>query len=180
MPNISALNQSILRFPGPPELPVFYPNVGLRHGDENCSRELDFLFWIINGVIGVFILCGNTVTCAAFLRFQNLRRSYMNLLLLSLAICDVLMAVTVTPGYAAFCTGCRYGFSKLCWVFEGGKDICFLSSTFNLLAISYDRQLAIFQPLKYQTKMSRKKIRYILSAVWIGPICLTSDRKSVV
>lgn len=176
MPNISALNQSIVRFPGPPDLPVFHPNADISHDGENCSKELDFLFWIINGVIGVLILSGNSVTCAAFLRFENLRRSYMNLLLLSLAICDVLMAITVTPGYAAFCTGCRYGFSKLCWVFEGGKDVCFLSSTFNLLAISYDRQLAIFQPLKYQTKMSRKKIRYILSAVWIGPLCLTSVR----
>lgn len=144
--------------------------------DKNCSRELDFLFWFINGAIGTIIVIGNSLTCAAFLRFENLRRSYMNLFLLSLAICDALMAVLVTPGYAAFCTGCLYSLSKLCWLFESGKDICFLNSTFNLLAISYDRYMAIFQPLKYQTKMSLRKFRLILLAVWITPVCLALIR----
>lgn len=158
-----------------PGLPTFQRNGG-QINSGNCSEELDFLFWIINGGIGVVILLGNVLTCAAFLRFENLRRSYMNLFLLSLAVCDVFMAVMVAPGYAAFCTGCTYSLSKLCWVFEAGKDICFLNSTFNLLAISYDRHLAIFQPLNYQTKMSRTKIRLILSAVWITPVFLATVR----
>ena len=177
MSKISANNSTVLISSDYQQnLPVFQPHVSEINVDEICSRELDFIFWIINGAFGVLILLGNFLICAAFLRFENLRRSYMNLLLLSLAICDALMAVIVTPGYAAFCAGCKYNFSELCWVFEGGKDVCFLTSTFNLLAISYDRRLAIFQPLKYQSKMSRRKLRLILSFVWIAPPCLSSLR----
>lgn len=175
MPEAFANNSSSLPRSSYQGLPTFQHGVGL-NSDENCSKQLDFLFWIINGAIGVAVLLGNSLTCAAFLRFENLRRSYMNMFLLSLAVCDVLMAILVTPGYAAFCTGCTYSLSELCWVFEGGKDICFLNSTFNLLAISYDRHLAIFQPLYYQTRMSRKKFRLILSAVWVTPVCLASVR----
>ncbi|XP_022790870.1 melanopsin-like [Stylophora pistillata] len=155
---------------------AFKPPRAELNPNEDCSKELDFAFWIINGVLGVLILLGNSLTCATFLRFETLRRSYMNLLLLSLAICDAAMAVIVTPGYATFCTGCLYNLSAFCWFFEGGKDVCLLTSTFNLLAISYDRQLAIFQPLKYQAKMSRRKIHVILSVVWLTPLCLASPR----
>lgn len=170
-----ANNSSFMLSSSDQGLPTFQ-RYGDKINEENCSKELDFLFWIVNGAIGVVILLGNALTCAAFLRFENLRRSYMNLFLLSLAVCDVLMAVIVTPGYAAFCTGCTYTLSGVCWVFESGKDICFLNSTFNLLAISYDRHMAIFQPLNYQIRMSQRKIRLILSAVWITPVCLASVR----
>ncbi|XP_068674697.1 D(1) dopamine receptor-like [Montipora foliosa] len=169
-------NKSSLNLSHPQKRPTSLRSHWDKDRDENCSRELDFLFWIVNGFIGVVILLGNSLTCAAFLRFENLRRSYMNQFLLSLAVCDILMAVLVTPGYAAFCVGCTYTLTEFCWMFEGGKDICFLASTFNLLAISYDRYLAMYHPLRYQTRMSRKTIAVILSAVWITPVSLASVR----
>ena len=144
--------------------------------DENCSRNLDALFWVINGFMGVVILFGNSLTCAAFLRLENLRRSSMNQFLLSLSVCDVLMGVLVPPGYASFCIGCSYRLSQLCWVFVAAKDVCFLASTLNVLAISYDRYSAVFQPLKYQVRMSGKAIAVILSTVWVTPVCIASIR----
>ena len=91
-------------------LPTFQ-SLGGHIIDKNCSRELDFLFWFINGAIGTIIVIGNSLTCAAFLRFEYLRRSYMNLFLLSLAICDALMAVLVTPGVCCI-------LYRLCILFE--------------------------------------------------------------
>ena len=176
MSQMSSNNSTMFSNHYPVHFPDFNPPTGELESNGDCNLELDFAFWIINGVFGVLILLGNSLTCATFLRFENLRRSYMNLLLLSLAICDAAMAVIVTPGYATFCTGCSYNLSKFCWFFEGGKDVCLLTSTFNLLAISYDRHLAIFQPLKYQVKMSRRKLRVILSVVWLTPLFLASLR----
>ena len=158
------------------KLPLDLQNYSGEETDENCSRNLDALFWIINGSMGVVIFLGNSLTCAVFVRFGNLRRSSMNQFLLSLSVCDVLMGVLVPPGYASFCTGCSYTLSQLCWVFVGAKDVCFLASTLNILAISFDRYSAMFQPLKYEVRMSGKAIVVMLSTVWVTPVCLASIR----
>ena len=146
--------------------------------DEKCDETLELVSWIINGFLGILIFLGNSFVFLVFLHSKRLCRVYMNMFLLSLALCDLSMAVFVVPGYAAFCTGCSYPLTDLCWLFEGGKDVCFLASVFSLLAITYDRYLAVFRPLNYQVKMTQAKVYGIVLTSWLLPVVLASVRNA--
>lgn len=132
-----------------------------------CNETLEMVFWILYGSAGVVILTGNLFTFLVFVLTKRLRRSYMNIFLVSLAVADIMMAVLVVPGYAAFCNGrCRYAMSKHCWLMAGLKDIAFGGTVLNLAAISFDRFLAVLRPLRYQIFMTKRSVCYILVGVW--------------
>ena len=142
----------------------------------NCSETLDRIFWVINGVLAVVIFAGNSVTCAIFLSSKQLRQQHMNKFLVSLAVSDILMAVMVIPGYAAFCGGCQYLSGDACWILAQTKDLVLSSSFFSLLAITYDRYLAVLRPLQYSSTMSRRKVTCILTAIWVVPAVVATMR----
>lgn len=141
-----------------------------------CDHRLDVVFWVVNGIIGVVILLGNSFTCAVFLSSSYLRRNYMNIYLISLAVADISMAVLVAPGFAAFCSGCTYKWSEYCWFFGGARDIAFPATVLNLLAITYDRYTAVIRPLHYAATMTNRKVFTILIAVWVTPLVVSSLR----
>lgn len=143
---------------------------------QRCDNSLDQIFWVIDAFFGACILAGNSFTIAVFLFGGQLYRSQMNVFLLSLAFSDVLLALVVIPSYAAYCTGCSASLSKLCWFFEGGKDYTFLASVFNVLAISYDRHVAVFRPLLYNLQMTEKRMILILILTWFLPGILAGLR----
>lgn len=143
---------------------------------QQCDNSLEQIFLVINAFLGVCILAGNSFTIAVFVFGGQLYRSQMNAFLLSLAVSDILLALVVIPSYAAYCTGCSVFLSKLCWFFEGGKDYTFLASVFNLLAISYDRHLAVFRPLLYNLQMTEKRMIFILILTWFLPGILAGIR----
>lgn len=132
-----------------------------------CDYELDKIFWILNGVLGLAIILGNTFTCAVFLSRSHLRENYMNIYLISLGVADISMAILVVPGYAAFCSGCTYTWSNYCWFFGGARDISLPATVLNLMAITYDRHLAVLRPLHYASTMTKRKVFGILLVVWI-------------
>ena len=156
------------------------PGYGLQqqsnHSRIVCDHELDAIFWILNGVVGLAILLGNSFTVAVFLSRVHLRENYMNIYLISLGIADISMALLVVPGYSAFCSGCTYKLSKYCWFFGGARDIAFPATILNLLAITYDRHLAVLKPLHYASTMTRRKVFTILLGVWITPLAVSSVR----
>lgn len=147
-------------------------------GNNNldCSFQLDLLFWVVNGIIGAAILLGNTFTCVVFLSRSHLRQNYMNIYLVSLAVADILMGLLVVPGFAAFCSGCTYKWSEYCWLFGGARDIAFPATVLNLLAITYDRYLAVLRPLQYASTMTKRKVFSVLVAVWVTPLIVSSVR----
>lgn len=141
-----------------------------------CDQRLDVVFWVVNGIIGVVILLGNSFTCTVFLSSSDLRRNYMNIYLVSLGVADISMALLVVPGFAAFCSGCTYKWSEYCWVFGGARDIAFPATVFNVLAITYDRYTAVIRPLHYASTMTNRRVFTILFAVWVTPIVLSALR----
>lgn len=148
----------------------------LEQNQSLCDFKLDAIFWIINGVLGIAILLGNSFTCAVFLSRSYLRENYMNIYLISLGVADISMAVLVVPGFAAFCSGCIYKLIEHCWFFGGARDIAFPATVLNLLAITYDRHLAVLRPLHYTSTMTKRKVFTILLGVWLTPLVIASVR----
>ena len=141
-----------------------------------CSLTLDMIFWVLDSILAALILAGNSLACAVFLKTRHLRRSYMNIYLVSLAASDICMGVLVMPFYSVFCSGCKYSLTKHCWLIRLVKGVTFGANIFNLLAISLDRHEAFFNSLRYASNMTKRRLGFILAAVWGIPALLTSAR----
>ena len=134
---------------------------------SSCDQALETTFMVLNTTFGAVILLGNLSVFLSIATRPRLRQQPMNLFIASLAITDIIMAVVVVPSYSLFCVGClEYSVSKYCWFMEGAKDIALASSIYNLLAISYDRALAVYQPLQYPSLMTRRRALFIIIIVW--------------
>jgi len=149
----------------------------IQMGNYTCSTSTEVLFFTLYGVIGVIIFTGNLFACVVFLTTEKLRRSKMNVLLVSLATWDILMSVLVVPFYAVFCgRGCEYSLRSYCWLMRGAKDCVKIGTTLNLYAITYDRYIAVLHPLQYGSKITPKRITFMLAVVWCLPMILASIR----
>ena len=140
-----------------------------------CQKDLERIFWILFGAQGVIIFFGNIIAVIVFLSNKKPRKSYMNIFLESLGFADILVALLVIPGHAIFCTGCQYTITRHCWFIGGARFVVFPATKFNLLAITYDRYLAVLRPLKYRVKMTEKRVISILLFAWTLPVVLLGD-----
>lgn len=145
--------------------------------ENGCNISIERLFFILHSVIGATIFTGNVLTSVVFLKTEKLRRNKMNVLLVSLAAWDILMSVLVVPFYAVYCgRGCQYSLTSYCWLMRGAKDCVKIATTLNLYAITYDRYIAVLQPLQYKSKVTSKRVAAILAAVWLLPVFLAGIR----
>lgn len=144
---------------------------------SECNESLDLIFLVLFGFISVIILCGNGLACFIFLSDAHFRRCFMNTFLVSLGLADIMMALIIMPSHVIFCTSsCSQSLSEHCWLISSTRYLVFPATKLNLLAISYDRYTAVMQPLKYNAKMTSKKVFTILTTVWTIPITLTASR----
>ena len=144
---------------------------------SSCDQSLETLFTVLNLIIGAITFFGNLLVFVAIVTSSRLRRKPMNRFLASLAVTDIIMGACVGPGYSLFCVGCLdYPLSRYCWLMEVPKDIALVSSISNLLAISFDRYLAVYRPLRYPSLMTKRRVVFILSFGWGLSFAIASIR----
>ena len=116
--------------------------------DSSSNRvsviEEEFLIWaIIDGLLLVAILCGNILTILAVRYSRRLRSVISNHFVLSLAISDILVGLTL-PYHLTFYLGSDLGSSKhWCLLRFFFVIMACCVSIWNLIAIALDRYLSL-------------------------------------
>lgn len=118
--------------------------------DRVASIEGDVLVWaIIDGFLLIAILCGNILTILAVRFSRRLRSVISNHFVLSLAISDILVGLTL-PYHLAFYLGFGLGSSKwFCLLRFFFVIVACTVSIWSLIAIALDRYIAICYSLHY-------------------------------
>ncbi|KAM6465755.1 trace amine-associated receptor 5-like [Liasis olivaceus] len=145
----------------------------------SCSRTLhpfgvQLTIYVVCAAGVLLTIMGNLLVVISIFHFKILHTP-TNLLLLSLALADLLLGLTVLP------------FSTIrsvesCWYF--GDDFCrlhtfldtvfCLTSIFHLCFISVDRHCAICDPLLYPTKFTIRVACIYIALGWGVPVVYTS------
>ncbi|XP_020892763.1 trace amine-associated receptor 13c-like [Exaiptasia diaphana] len=143
-------------------------------------REMVLWVWIIRAVIAVLTVLGNGLVMILMLRSRRLR-VIQNTFIFSLALADFLVGAVITPTDLV----CSYWYPTSCeWpTLRTTYDILLHLSVTNLCALTFDRYMAVVEPLQYHSVLSRRHIVIILvvslfaAAVLpiIGHICLANS-----
>lgn len=154
------------------------PDNGTTMVDSGHFREFkdtaDFVLGILCVLLIPCICFGNSLVIISLIKFRPLRtRTYM--LVGNLSVADSLLAIVTLPVYAMFYFKytalesvkylCLFKFSSVCASMS--------ASMINLVAIGFDRYVAILHPLKYKTIVTHKRIRIFIICMWIYivPVC---------
>lgn len=138
---------------------------------NHCNTTLIYSEAALRSIVGLTIAIGfgtgvgNLLVMASVYCFKNLR-SLSNFFLVSLAASDLLVGTVIAP---------LYSLTSFKWPVVGttvGQVYDFIvifglaASSFSLVAVTYDRHLAISSPLQYSSKMTLRTCRVILFTVW--------------
>lgn len=127
-------------------------------------------------------LVGNIMVVVCFYHFPHLR-TRCNYFIISLSLADICVALFAMPFWLVLQLTENMErdvysiISAEVYRFWSSMDILVgVASITNLAAVSFDRQLAITSPFRYQTLLSHNNVIAVIVATWIYSIIITSGR----
>lgn len=128
----------------------------------------DLVMGIICIVLIPLVTTGNLLILLCLWRFKKLR-TITNSLIGNLSVADSIVGLVTLPVYALFYLYySNVGCNKYLCLFKFSSVACSMSaSMINLVAIGFDRYVAILHPLKYKTWLTTKRIRIFVIVMWI-------------
>ena len=122
---------------------------------------------IVCGLIICVTILGNVLVCTAVAIVKKLRTP-SNLLIVSLAVSDLLVASLVMPFALVYEVKGRWVFGQqICDVWTSLDVFLCTSSILNLCMISIDRYFVITRPFQYAMKRTPARISLMIFAVWL-------------
>ncbi|XP_028990304.1 D(5)-like dopamine receptor [Betta splendens] len=121
----------------------------------------------------VSTLLGNTLVCAAVIKFRHLRSKVTNAFVVSLAVSDLFVAVLVMPWRAVSEVAGIWLFGRFCDTWIAFDIMCSTASILNLCIISMDRYWAISSPFRYERKMTRRFALLMIGVAWTLSILIS-------
>ncbi|KAK6749051.1 hypothetical protein RB195_001580 [Necator americanus] len=121
---------------------------------------------IFMGIVCMVVVCGNIFVLYALISQPSLHTT-TNFLVLSLTISDLLLGTAIIPfaiiqehskDWLFGDVGCRLWLTADVWFST--------ASIYNLLAISFDRYMAVKQPIRYPSISSKRVTRLLVFLVW--------------
>uniref|UniRef100_A0A3B4TM30 D(1)-like dopamine receptor n=1 Tax=Seriola dumerili TaxID=41447 RepID=A0A3B4TM30_SERDU len=144
-------------------------------GDSALSSRggLRVLVGCVLFLLIVSTLLGNTLVCAAVVKFRHLRSKVTNFFVISLAVSDLFVAVLVMPWEAITEVTGTWLFGRFCGVWIAFDIMCSTASILNLCIISMDRYWAIASPFKYERKMTHRVAFVMIGVAWTLSILIS-------
>uniref|UniRef100_A0AAY4C1H4 G-protein coupled receptors family 1 profile domain-containing protein n=1 Tax=Denticeps clupeoides TaxID=299321 RepID=A0AAY4C1H4_9TELE len=136
-------------------------------------RGVRALVGFILSLLIVSTLLGNTLVCAAVVKFRHLRSKVTNFFVISLAVSDLFVAVLVMPWEAVSAVAGTWLFGGFCGVWIAFDIMCSTASILNLCIISLDRYWAIASPFRYERKMTHRVAFTMIGLAWTLSILIS-------
>lgn len=133
-----------------------------------CTQSDDYMVWsIIDISLFLVIICGNVLTMLAIRLCRQLRNITSNHFILSLAVSDFLVGLTlpyhlsfyVSPDLSRLKATCIARFVLI--------SLACCASIYNLIAIAIDRYISIVYPMRYARYMTKHMVYSIITIGWI-------------
>jgi len=119
------------------------------------------------GIIMVGTVVGNILVCTAVAIVRRLQTP-SNLLIVSLAVSDLLVAIMVMPFATMYEVMGRWALGKaVCDMWTSLDVLLCTASILNLCAISVDRYFVITRPFQYAMKRTPLRMAAMIVAVWV-------------
>ena len=130
----------------------------------------------VSFVIGSLGLIGNTFVVFVILADGSMRKQLTNAYITNQSLLDATVSLLLIFTTAFEDDGRRYDslldelFCKL-WLTKVSLWAMFVSSTYNLIALTTERYLAVVHPIWHKTKLTRHKVAVSVTFVWLfGPV----------
>ncbi|XP_020917324.1 adenosine receptor A1-like [Exaiptasia diaphana] len=159
-----------------------YEHIWNKSIDEEYRLLLSFLkkdFPTINLIGGVVIatfapviMVSNAIVITAIWKdpYKQLRASPSNIIIASMAVCDFLvgavcsfmqcywlLSMAVQADFSFYAASCAFGIG----LFLIGVSV------FHVLALTIDRVISVTNPLLYKVRVTKKRVTYTVSIIWI-------------
>uniref|UniRef100_A0A8C1VGC1 G-protein coupled receptors family 1 profile domain-containing protein n=1 Tax=Cyprinus carpio TaxID=7962 RepID=A0A8C1VGC1_CYPCA len=143
--------------------------IKISDGKNSVRALLGFVLFLLI----VSTLLGNTLVCAAVVKFRHLRSKVTNFFVISLAVSDLFVAVLVMPWEAISAVAGTWLFGRFCGIWIAFDIMCSTASILNLCIISVDRYWAIASPFRYERKMTHRVAFMMIGVAWTLSILIS-------